>query len=57
MGRRDNITVFKDTEKLCKTNERLAGSVKRATALQKLIMESDVWPSLLWAGSNRFYRH
>ena len=25
MGRDENVTVFKDTEKLCKTNTKLAG--------------------------------
>ena len=42
MGRDENITVFKDTEKICKTNSRLSESVKRATASQKLILESDI---------------
>ncbi len=41
MGRVENVTVFKDTEKLCKTNPKLAESVKKATAAQKLILESD----------------
>ena len=42
MGRYENITVFKDTEKLCKTNPKLSESVKKATASQKLILGSDV---------------
>ncbi len=42
MGRDENITVFKDTEKLCKTNPKLSESVKKATASQKLILESDL---------------
>lgn len=41
MGRDENVTVFQDTERLCKTNPRLLESVKRATAAQKLILESD----------------
>ena len=41
MGREENITVFEDTERLCKTNKRLAEAVKRATATQKLILEGD----------------
>ncbi len=41
MGRDENVTVFKDTEKLCKTNPKLSESVKKATAAQKLILESD----------------
>ena len=41
MGRDENIAVFKDTEKLCKTNPKLSESVKKATASQKLILEGD----------------
>lgn len=41
MGRDENVTVFKDTEKLCKTNPKLSESVKKATAVQKLILEGD----------------
>ena len=42
MGRDENVTVFKDTEKLCKTNPKLSESVKRAVAAQKLILEGDL---------------
>ena len=41
MGRDENIAVFKDTERLCKTNPKLSESVKKATASQKLILEGD----------------
>ncbi len=41
MGRDENISVFEDTEKLCKTNPRLMESVKKATESQKLILEKD----------------
>ena len=41
MGRDENVTVFKDTERLCKTNPKLSESVKKATASQKLILEGD----------------
>ena len=44
MGRDENIAVFKDTERLCKSNPKLSESVKKATALQKLILESDHLP-------------
>ena len=44
MARDENIAVFKDTERLCKTNPKLSESVKKATALQKLILESDHLP-------------
>ena len=44
MGRDENIAVFKDTEKLCKTNPKLSESVKKATASQKLILEGDHLP-------------
>ena len=42
MGRRDeNLAVYKDTEKLCKTNPKLSESIKEATLAQKLILEGD----------------
>lgn len=41
MGREENITVFKDTEKLCKDNKQLAESIKKSISKQKLILESD----------------
>ena len=41
MGRYENISVFKDTERLCKTNPKLSESVKKATASQKLILEGE----------------
>lgn len=41
MGRDENVAVFKDTERLCKTNSILAESVNKATASQKLILEGD----------------
>ena len=42
MGREENVTVFKDTESFCKSNQKLAESVRRSVAGQKLILESDV---------------
>ena len=44
MGRDENIAVFRDTEHLCKTNEVLKASVKKATVAQKLILEEDFVP-------------
>ena len=44
MSREDNIRIFEDTEKLCNTNEKLKKSVKKATAAQKLIRETDIIP-------------
>lgn len=41
MGRDENVAIFRDTEKLCKTHPKLSESVKRATSAQKLILESD----------------
>ena len=41
MGRDENVTVFKDTERICKTNPKLSESVKKVTASQKLILEGD----------------
>ena len=41
LAKENRINIFKDTEKLCKTNPRLLESVKKATASQKLILEGD----------------
>lgn len=43
MGRNENIIIFQDTEKLCKTVERLKVAVKNSTAKQKLIREGEVY--------------
>lgn len=42
MGRSENADIFKDTEKLCKTNRKLTDAVKNSTAGQKLILENDM---------------
>lgn len=44
MGREDNVAVFLDTQRLCKSDERLRESVRRATQGQKLILETDTVP-------------
>ena len=44
MGRDENVVIFQDTERLCKTNQRLVDSVKEATSSQKLILETDYLP-------------
>ena len=41
MGREDNVTIFQDTEKLCKSNAVLKEAVKKSVAGQKLILETD----------------
>lgn len=41
MGREENVTVFKDTERLCRENERLAETLKKSLSGQKLILETD----------------
>ena len=48
MGRDENIDIFKDTETLIKTNNKLKESVRNSTEMQKLILETDkvVVPSL-----------
>lgn len=37
--REDNIEIFKDTERLCKTNAALASAIKESSAAQKLFLE------------------
>ncbi len=44
MGREENVEIFKDTEKLCKTNANIKESVRISTEKQKLILESDNLP-------------
>ena len=41
MGRNKNIAIFKDTEKLCRTNKRIKESLENSIKLQKLILEGD----------------
>ncbi len=41
MGRDENVAVFKDTENLVRTNEKLKSSVQKSTDNQKLILEGD----------------
>lgn len=41
MVREDNIEIFKDTERLCKTNAALASAIKESSAAQKLFLEGD----------------
>ncbi len=37
--REDNIEIFEDTERLCKTNAALANAIKESSAAQKLFLE------------------
>ena len=41
MGREENLAVFQDTERRCKTNQRLKEGIARSVAEQKLILEGD----------------
>lgn len=41
MGREENVTVFKDTEKQVKSNNKLKNIVANSSANQKLILETD----------------
>lgn len=40
MGRVENVEVYKDTENLCKNNDRLKKSIKNSIEDQKLILEN-----------------
>ena len=44
MAREDNVAVFEDTEKLCKSNPKLKESVQKSIAQQRLILEEDNMP-------------
>lgn len=41
MGRDENVEIFKDTEQLVRTNDKLKASVQASTDNQKLILEKD----------------
>ncbi len=45
MGREENIIIFNNTEKLCKTNEKLKESIDNSIKKQKLILEADKIPA------------
>lgn len=41
MGREENIKIFQDTERLCKTNSHLKAAIRHSVGSQQLILESD----------------
>lgn len=41
MGRAENITVFQDTERRCKTDQRLKEGIAKAVLGQRIILEGD----------------
>ena len=47
MDKEKNMSVFRDTEKLCKTNNILLESTKQAIAGQKAILETDRLPDIV----------
>ncbi len=46
MGREENVKIFQDTERLCRTDQRLKDSVAASVKAQKLILESDTLPEV-----------
>ena len=40
--REDNVKIFADTEKLCKTNEKLMNAIEMSNKNQKLILEENL---------------
>ncbi len=46
MGKIENITVFNDTERMCKHNEKIKEAIRKSTVGQKLILERDEIPEL-----------
>lgn len=47
MGREENVTVFQDTEKLCKNIEELKAVIRKSEEKQRLILETDKMPGIL----------
>ena len=50
----DNIEIFEDTTRLCKTDATLIASIKESSAGQKLILENDNQATNLQDAKNRF---
>ncbi|MCM1026010.1 MAG: TIGR02452 family protein [Roseburia sp.] len=48
MNHTKNIQIFRDTEKLCKTNPTLLSATNRAIAGQKMIPEAETLPGLIY---------
>ena len=46
MGREENVLVFQDTEKLCKTNSTLKDALNKSIQSQKLILETQTLPEV-----------
>ena len=44
MGREDNVFIFRDTERLCKSNTILVEAINYSVQNQKLILESESMP-------------
>lgn len=53
MGRNENISIFQDTERLCKTNEKLIQAVRYSSKNQKLILESKAYTVSDRAGKSK----
>lgn len=43
MGREENVFIFQDTEKKCKSVDRLSAAIKHSTGVQKLILENEAY--------------
>lgn len=41
MGRTENVTIFQDTQKLCRTNSRIKESLTNSISNQKLVLENE----------------
>ena len=43
MGREENVIIFQDTEKKCKSVDSLSAAIKHSTEAQKLILENEAY--------------
>ena len=43
MGREENVIIFRDTEKKCKSVDKLSTAIKHSTETQKLILKDEVY--------------
>lgn len=46
MSREDNVSIFQDTERMCKENTRLKAAIRNSIKNQKLILENDTIPEI-----------
>lgn len=47
MSREDNMLIFQDTERICRSNNRIQNAIKKSMQHQKLILGTDIIPNMV----------